>query len=378
MDEVRCMAPKIGAEIPESSIAKVGGPANPSRRSTLRLMNGGMLALGMAGFSRFGAHAQAPAQKPDLDAARKEGALIVVSGNQQSDVVQLLKTFTDRFGIQAKEQHLLPGAAMPKFEAEIRAKRIDTDVYMGSDPGLFSQMQKKGQLLRYESPEIAAYAPMYRSETPGYFTAYDIIPGPMMYDPRRVDPAVAPKTWMDLLDPRWKGQIGFQNSAAGTQYAWWYLLKDVLPPDYWDKLAAQKPRAYASSTQIMVDIESGNLLIGGKVSILQFVRAQRKNPVLKMVFPPEGTPSPSEFVGILATTRRPNASKIFVDYLLSKEGQQTWGDIQSALSARPGIRVAGLPDLSQVKFLAPADMVDYQSEANHAKFVALWNRVTGF
>jgi ABC-type Fe3+ transport system substrate-binding protein len=66
----------------------------------------------------------------------------------------------------------------------------------------------------------------------------------MMYNPRFVDQAAAPKTWADLLDARWAGQIGFQNSSAGSQYGWWYVLKDVLPAEFWTKLAQQKPRAY--------------------------------------------------------------------------------------------------------------------------------------
>jgi iron(III) transport system substrate-binding protein len=89
------------------------------------------------------------------------------------------------------------------------------------------------------------------------------MPAPMMYDPALRQEEEAPKTWTDLLDPRWSGQIGFQNASAGTSYAFWFVMKDILPADFFEKLTAQKPRAYSSSTQIQQDIERGNLKIGG-------------------------------------------------------------------------------------------------------------------
>ncbi|WP_158746286.1 ABC transporter substrate-binding protein [Acidisphaera sp. L21] len=320
----------------------------------------------------------APSDAPDLEAARREGPLVIWHADQESDVVQFLNAFKAKTGIEAVQQHLLPGVALPKLMTQLRAGATEVDVFDASDAGLMEQLRKQGHLLRYESPEIAAYAPQYRSEPTGYWTTYYINIGPIMYDPRYVDDASAPKTWLDLLDPRWKNQLGFQNAAAGGQYAWWYLVKNLVPADYWDRLAVQKPRSYASSTQLADDITSGNLKMGGRVNTVQFVRAQRQKVPMKMVFPPEGTPAFSEVVGIIAPTKRPNAAKAYVDFLLSKEGQESWNTIQGASSARPDAHIPGLPDTSKFKIILPTDMEDYGSPANHAKFVKLWNQITGF
>ena len=340
------------------------------------LVTGGLPLLMTAGNAAAQGSASAP---PDLAAARKEGPLLLWHGDQEGDIVEFIKGFTQKTGIEVVQQRLLPGAAWPKLDAEIRTGNSSVDVYMSSDAGTMDVYGKKGRLLRYESPELAAYAPQYKSDPPGYWTTYYINVGPMMYDPRYVAEDVAPKTWMDLLDPRWKGQIGFQNSAAGTSYAMWFVLKDILPKDYWDRLAVQKPRGYASSTQIMTDIHRGDLKIGGRVSNFQYLKSLRQKLPIKMVFPPEGAPSVTQPVGIIGTTKRPNTAKIFTDYLLSQEGQKKWNEIQGSYSARSDVNIEGLPPISSIKVLIPtaANFADYGSPAMHATFVKLFNRIVG-
>ena len=300
-------------------------------------------------------------------------------GDQEGDVVEYIKGFTQKTGIEVVQQRLLPGAAWPKLDAEYRTGNSNVDVYMTSDAGTMDNQRKQGRLLRYETPEMAAYGPQYRSNPSGYWTTYYINIGPMMYDPRYVPENVAPKTWMDLLDPRWKGQIGFQNAAAGTSYAMWFVLKDILPKDYWDRLAAQKPRGYSSSTQIMTDVHRGDLKIGGRVSNFQYLKSLRKNLPVKMVFPPEGAPSVTQPVGIIGTTKRPNAAKAYIDYLLSKEGQQKWNTIQGSYSARTDVNVEGLPPITSIKVLIPTaeKFEEYGAPATHAEFLKVFNRVVG-
>lgn len=349
----------------------------PTRR---RLLATGASLLSLAAVLTVGSRrlSAAASGTPDLAAARREGALLLLHGDQEPDVVKFLQLFTERTGIEARQQRLLPGTALPKLEAEMKAGRNDTDVYWCSDIGLLEQMRSKGQLLRYESPEIAAYGKNFHSDPAGFWTAYVEITQPMMFSTKYVKAADGPKTWTDLLDPRWKGQIGFQNSAAGSQYTWWYLLKDILPADYWDRLLAQQPRVFASSTQIMTEIQNGNLLIGGKVSDFQYVKAKRDGAPVEIVYPPEGTPSLIQGVSIIAGTKRPNAAKAFVDFVLSKEGQTQWNTIQGSASPRSDVTVEGIPQIKTAKLITVSNLADYQSREQHTKFVALWNKLSGF
>ncbi len=322
------------------------------------------------------AYAQATAA-PTVDAAKAEGPLVVWHGDQEADVVEFLKDFTQKTGVPAIQQRLLPGAALPKLEIEFRTGQTSGDVYLTSDSGIMEQLRTQNRLLRYAPKEIDAYGPSYRSSEPGYWTTYYVNVGPMMYDPRFVKEAEAPKTWMDLLDPKWMGQIGFQNSAAGTSYGFWFVMKEVLPKNFWDELAKQKPRAYSSSTQISQDIERGDLKIGGRVSIFQYVKSVRNKQPVKAVFPELGVPSVNQVSGIFSTTKRPNGAKIFTDYLLSKEGQFSWNNIQGSYSGRTDIQIEHLPDIKTLKLLLPVDFDDYMKPERRREFVAIWNKMTG-
>jgi spermidine/putrescine-binding protein len=96
-----------------------------SRRTLLR----GAAALSAAGawaYPRSAALAQATAA-PDPKAAAGEGPLVIWHPDQEGDVVQFLKIFTDKTGIQTVQQRLLPGAAVPKLEAELRTGTTDLD-----------------------------------------------------------------------------------------------------------------------------------------------------------------------------------------------------------------------------------------------------------
>ncbi len=343
-----------------------------NRRKLLASAGVGLAALS---FTRSAALAQAT-EAPDAKAAAGEGALVVWHGDQEGDVVKFLQIFTDKTGIKTVQQRLLPGAAVPKLEAEHRTGNVSGDVYLTSDTGIMENLRKQDRLLRYVPKEIDAFGPEYRSDEPGWYTSYYINAGPMMYDPRFVKDEEAPKTWTDLLDKKWAGQIGFQNASAGTSYAFWFVMRDVLPADFFDKLSELKPRAYSSSTQIQQDIERGNLKIGGRVSIFQYVKAMRANNPVKAVFPELGTPSVNQVAGIIGKNR-PNASKIFMDYLTSQEGQQTWNDIQGSPSARKDVTVEHVPNIATTKLLLPAKFDEYQDPAMRRKFVAIWNKMTG-
>jgi iron(III) transport system substrate-binding protein len=356
---------------PKASASKI----TLNRRKLLFATGAGAVSLAMP-------HIVSPAyaaatDAPSVEAAKAEGPVVVWHGDQEPDVVEFLKLFTKKTGVPAVQQRLLPGAALPKLEIEFRTGQTSGDLYLTSDAGIMEQLRKQNRLLRYVPKEIDAYDPEYRSAEPGYWTAYYINVGPMMYDPRYVKEAEAPKTWLDLLKPAWKNQIGFQNSSAGTSYAFWFVLKDILPKDYWDELAKQKPRAYSSSTQILQDIERGGIKIGGRVSIFQYVKSIRNKQPAKAVFPEIGVPSVNQVTGIFSTAKHPNGAKIFIDYMTSKEGQYNWNNIQGSYSPRKDVQIEHLPDIKTLKLLLPLDFDDYQKPERRHEFVAIWNKMTG-
>ena len=354
-------------------------PIRPTRRRFLKWTGGLIAAPAIVSSVRsYAAPAALEGAGIDYDKARSEGPVRLWYSDQEPDVVEYIKVYTEKTGLPVQQLRLATGAALPKLKAELKTGNVSVDVFNCTDDGLFDQLREEGLLLKYETPAIAAYGKDYRSAEPGYWTTFYINVGPMAYDTRYVSEADAPKVWEDLLDPRWQKQIGVQVASAGSQYAWWYNLKEVVAPDFWDKLAMQRPRSYATSNQMMNDVNSGSLKIGAKVSIFQYTKAVRAKTPLKIVLPVAGTPASNAVTGIVAASPRPNAAKAFVHFLLSREGQQAWNDIQGSLSARTDVKVAELPSLTETKILVPKDFQDYRSAKQHKEFEKIWNKVVGF
>lgn len=316
---------------------------------------------------------------PDMDAARTEGKLVLWHADQEADVVKFLADFTKKTGIEATQLRVTTGTAVPRLEEEADAGVADVDIYNCSDIGVLHRLRKKDLLQKYVSDEMKVYPAEYKSDPAGFWTTYYINDGPILYFSSEVDRDKAPKDYMDLLDPMWKGKLCFQDATAGSQFTWWYLLKDHLPDDYFDRLAELNPTAYPSSTAQIQELRNGNEKIGGKVSSFQYTKAKRQGLPVEVVYPEIGVPTATQGSAIIKTTQRPNAAKAFIDYMISRKGQQIWNGIQGSNSAHPKVKTKDAFDVSNVKLLLPdAKSIDeYASADAAAEFQKLWKIVTG-
>lgn len=321
-----------------------------------------------------------PSTGPDMDKARTEG-LVLWHCNQEPDVNEFLRRFTNKTGIPASARRILPGTGLPKLDQEYKANRPPSaDVYDISDVGLMDQLRTQGRLQEYHSPEQAAYTGSFISNPKGFWTTYFINIQPITFRTDRIAPADQPKTYEDLLNPKWKGKICFQDASSGSAYNWWYQLRSIVSVDYFDRLAEQLPVGYESSTQMLQDLNSGQVLIAGFMSNYQYPGAIASGIPLKMVYPTIGTPTLNNAAGILANTPHPNAAKAYIDYLISKEGQEEWADCSNSISSRSDVAVPkGLPTVNSLKLLvAGEDGLDtFASVDTHAEFVKVWNKVLG-
>jgi ABC-type Fe3+ transport system substrate-binding protein len=82
--------------------------------------------------------------------------------------------------------------------------------------------------------------------------------------------------------------------------------------------------------------------------------------------------------GIIKSTSHPNASKAFMDYFMSAEGQAAFGEVQGLFSARADVPLKNVPPLAEFNpIIVTTGFDDYGSDANRKKFTEVWNKVTG-
>ena len=313
----------------------------------------------------------------DVDKAEAEGAVVLYSTDPEAGQAKLVGAFMKAFPkIQAKFFRLQAGALYAKILSERQAKSYLVDVIQISDMGMIRDFQKKNGFVQYISPEMAAFKPEYKSSPEGYWTWGSVIMGGIAYNKKNTTEAEAPKTWEDLLDPKWTDGINVKVSNSGLQHGVWYMLKPLLGPDYFKKFEAQKPRAFDSYVQQYGRLVDGQdkVIMGAQYS--GAVEFTAKGAPIGFVFPEKGLPAVSETYGIVAEGPHPTAGKLFMDWFLSPVGQKALADALALHSPRDDVPPPpGAVPLSKMKLLIPADWDAF--EKDRPSFAKEWDRIVG-
>ncbi len=127
---------------------------------------------------------------------------------------------------------------------------------------------------------------------------------------------------------------------------------------------------------LTTSLTAAKLKLAGQLPLSFVGNLGKKGTKLAFLLPAEGVPLSLEAAGIITTTQRPNAAKLFVDYLFSAEAQKKLVGAYGTYSARSDVEPpAGLPKLDSFKGLLPNNWSD--CAATSRDFPAYWGRVVG-
>ena len=225
---------------------------------------------------------------------------------------------------------------------EARAGKHFADVIQGNAFTLFL-LGKRGHLEPYASPEARSFPDSYRDPA-GHWVAAYLQLNVIGYNTKLIPRSEAPKGYEDLLAPKWKGKMGLDDK----QYIWFDGLLKVMGRekglDYTRRLATQAIHFRSGNTLL------ANLLAAGEFGLLINARPESIDELKQKGAPVEWVaPRPTTAnvlpIAIARNAQHPNAGKLFMDYMLSEEGQKRLSAMGRTL-ARPGIAAAN-PRLSQ-------------------------------
>jgi iron(III) transport system substrate-binding protein len=196
------------------------------------------------------------------------------------------------------------------------------DVVESSDASHLVDYKRKGFLAPYVAEDVTKW-PAGQRDPDGTFAAERVMLTVVAYNTKLVKPEDAPKSFADLLDPKWKGKMvkSHQGYSGNTMTATFELSRALGWP-FFQKLGQQQVLQVQSSTEppkklalgeraVMVDGNEYNVLID-----------RQKGAPITIVYPTEGTPLVAGMAGLLKEAPHPNAARLFVNYLFSREGQQ--------------------------------------------------------
>jgi len=262
----------------------------------------------------------APARAQTLDAlisgAKAEGRLVLYASAATQQLQMYLTAFNKRYPFikteyfRTDKQKLVTRVLLEEQNKQRLADLVHTSVIETHI------LKKRGALSRYIPMESASFPSQYK-DPEGYWTSVYASGTLMGFNTRQVKKAEAPKSYEDLLNPRWKNVMGIDN----TKIEWFYMLLKLKGRSFMEKLAAQNPQVMAGNTNLL------NLLAAGEFGIMagvyEYSVDNMKNkgaPVDWLGLEPVITYTVA--ASLPSQPPHPFAAKLFIEWLLSKEGQE--------------------------------------------------------
>src|SRR6201989_2125949 len=311
-----------------------------SRRKVLK--GAGALALGTV----FAAPARAAAPPAEaitpglIDAAKKEGTVVLYSSMDLPVGEKLGKAFEAAYPaikiqIERSGSERLFQRVAQEFSSDIHA----ADVINTSDASHVIPWKKNGWLLPFVSEDIAKYFPEIYRDGDGMSATSRIYLSSISYNTNLVKAEDAPKSWADLLDPKWAGKMVKAHPAySGTIMTATFQLVREFGWEYYEKRAKQRVMQVQSSTDPPKKLSLGERAVMADGNEYGVVLLKEAGQPVEPVYPTGGTPTLSGPAAIFATAPHPSAARLFQAWLHTRETQQFFADYTAQYSAHAQVQ----------------------------------------
>ena len=235
-----------------------------------------------------------------------------------------------------------------KLMTEKAAGSIMADLIWVAEPSTYEDFKDQNLLLKF-TPNEARSLPGEMKDADGYYYAGRLMNMIIGYHTGVSSP---PKGWKDLANAAYKGKVGFPTPLrSGAAEAAVRSLVDQYGWKFFEDFKANGGKQVKNNSTARDMISTGELSVG--VLLDYMVRgAKKKGSPIDYVWPSDGAvfiPSP---IGVLQSSKNSEAAIAFVDYLLSKGGQQTLVKKGNFYPVRSDVAApAGAPDLDKIKIM---------------------------
>jgi iron(III) transport system substrate-binding protein len=254
-----------------------------------------------------------------IEAAKKEGE-VVVYGTMSLEAANFLHTrLREKYPfIDVKLNRLGSGKFAPRVLAEARANKHLADILQTNSLTLH-YIKKEGFMSHYLSPEDRFYPKAFKE--PGYWTTTNMNVHVLAYNTKLIPREKAPKTYDELLNPAWKGKMLIDASDQ-----WGALMFQIMGKEkairYMRGLAKQNVALRRESSAMRAQLISAGespIDIDSTLGPVEDLK-RRGAPIDWIALSP--VPVVTSAHGIALKPPHPNAARLYLDFMLSREGQK--------------------------------------------------------
>lgn len=291
------------------------------------------------------ARAQSPAAttvQAELDAlikaAKGEGEVVFYSGASANVAQRVSDAFSAKYGIKSSFVRTAGEQTIRRFSTEAEVGTYAADFFVSaSDVERFAvEGVQKGWL----EPVAQSGIPVLKSRV---FPAKYLLPNTALlqvspwgigYNKQKLAPGEVPKTWTDLLSPVFKGQILIADPRSANAYAeFWDVILESYGESLLTRLRDQNMRPYSSGVPATNGLAAGEGAVAIPQSAGQMQSVIDKGAPVALVIPDRTTGFEMKIaLTHRAKARHPNAGRLFVQYLMSPEGNRLFSADPGSLS----------------------------------------------
>src|ERR1700750_2021662 len=236
--------------------------------------------------STFATRARAPSPRPEpvtpalIDAAKKEGQVVYYTSTDLPVAEKVAKAFEAKYpGIAVRTERTGAERVFQRIGQEYSSNIHAVDVVNSSDAAHFIVWKRDGILAPYVPEDIAQFYPAEHRDADGQFASWRIWLSIIAYNTSLVKADDAPKSFADLLDPKWKGKIVKAHPGySGTIMTATYQMQRDLGWSYFEQLAKQNIMQVQSSADPPKKLDLGERSVmahGNEYNIFQLREAGR-------------------------------------------------------------------------------------------------------
>jgi len=294
-----------------------------------------------------------PAQDARLAEARKEGKIVWYTGASLFTAERVAKLFEQAYpGVKVEVQRSGSERILQRLMQETAAGIKNADVFNSSDVGHYVLLKKKGLLAKHMPAGTARFPESFRDPDAMAFgwRAFLIV---ISYNSKLLPSADVPRTWRDLLDPKWKGKMVTAHPGySGAVATYTLALVNLYGWDYFKQLAQNNLHLRQSVHDPAEVVASGERLVGANgAEYFLYLQRKKGNPI-GIVYPEDGVPLVVSPSAITSSAPHPNAARLFTDFIFTKEVQQFLADSEALYVPHPEVTYpADKPKLTDLKLL---------------------------
>lgn len=276
-----------------------------------------------------------------VDQAQDDVTLTVYSGRNEELVGGILEQLEQATGAKVEVRYFDSAEAAAAILEEGEA--TDADLFFSQDAGALGALAQQGTLAELPQNVLDLVPESYRAQD-GTWVATSARARVIAYDPAQVPDADLPTGVDDLLDPKWRGKIGFAPTNASWQ-AFVTGLRVLRGEDgartWLTGFAANEPQSFDGNNPILDAVNDGQVALGLINHYYWYAKVAEEGAITaQLIYPPGGDPAGLinvAGVGMINGSDASDAAVAAVEFLLSEKAQQYFADETAEYPAVSGV-----------------------------------------